>query len=86
MGFASLAFIAVFGTVSGLAVLKRSDGDYSVVPPLIGVVGSVAFFVMLLWFLYTRLPTVFYLVLAIAVVVFAVEGLYLERETIAREL
>ncbi|ESP87443.1 APC family permease [Candidatus Halobonum tyrrellensis] len=81
--FASLAFIAVFGTVSGLAVLERSEGDYSVVPPLVGVVGSAAFFVMLLWFLYSRLPHVFYLVFAIAAVVFAVEGLYFERESIA---
>ena len=80
--FASLSFIAVFGTVSGLAVLEHSEGDYSVVPPLVGVVGSAAFFVMLLWFLYARLPHVFVLVLAIAAVVFAVEGLYFERDAI----
>ena len=80
--FASLAFIAVFGTVSALALLHRDEGDISAVPPLVGAVGSAAFFVMLVWFLYMRLPSVFVLVVLIAAVVFAVEAAYFERESI----
>lgn len=78
--FASLSFIAVFGAVSALALVHREEGELSPVPPLIGAVGSAAFFVMLLWFLYTRLPSVFLLVLAIAGAIFVIEAAYFKRE------
>lgn len=82
--FASLMFIIVFGAVSGLALVNRDDADASFVPPLVGLVGSAAFFVMLLWYLYAQLPHVFYLVLVIAFVVFSIEGVYFKRESIER--
>jgi amino acid transporter len=80
--FASLSFIAVFGAVSALALTRHDEGDYSRVPPLVGAVGSVAFFVMLLWFLYARLPEVLVLVVVIALVVFGLEAAYFERDSI----
>lgn len=80
--FASLMFIIVFGAVSGLALINRDKADASFVPPLIGLVGSVSFFVMLLWYLYSQLPHVFYLVIAIAIIVFSVEALYFKRQSI----
>ncbi|MFB6108374.1 MAG: APC family permease [Haloplanus sp.] len=80
--FASLAFIVVFGAVSVLAFVNREDGDVRAVPPLIGAVGAASFFVMLLYFLYTRLPWVFYLVVAIAVAVFTLEAAYFKRDAI----
>ena len=80
--FASLMFIVVFGAVSGLALVNRDEADASFLPPLVGLVGSVSFFVMLLWYLYSQLPEVFYLVLVIAFVVFSVEALYFKRQSI----
>jgi amino acid transporter len=80
--FASLAFIVVFGSVSALALAERDEADAHPLPPLIGMVGSAAFFVMLLWYLYSQLRSVFYLVLVIAAVVFTVEGLYFKRQSI----
>lgn len=80
--FASLAFIAVFGTVSGLAFANRDEGNIRAVPPLVGTVGSAAFFVMLLYFLYSRLRSVFFLVVLIAVAVFTLEAAYFKRDSI----
>ncbi|WP_135305123.1 APC family permease [Haloarcula amylovorans] len=80
--FASLAFIVVFGTVSALAFVNRDETDIRTLPPVVGMVGSAAFFVMLLYFLFTRLPHVFFLVVVIAVVVFTVEAAYFKRDSI----
>ncbi|WP_224332388.1 APC family permease [Haloprofundus halobius] len=80
--FASLSFIAVFGAMSALTLTNRDRGDINVVPPLVGTVGSVAFFAMLTWYLYAQLPSVFWLVVGIAVAVFTVEALYFERESL----
>jgi amino acid transporter len=82
--FASLMYIVVFGAVCALAFLYREEADISAIPPLVGVVGCVFFFFALLWFLYTRLYSVFVLVVAIAIVVFAVEALYFERDSIRK--
>jgi amino acid transporter len=83
--FASLAFIVVFGAMSALALTVRDaeDVDVNPIPPLLGVVGSAAFFVMLTWYLYSQLPAVFWLVVAIAAVVFGVEAMYFKRETLS---
>lgn len=83
--FASLAFIVVFGTMSALALTVRDADDVDVNPvlPLLGVIGSAAFFVMLTWYLYSQLPAVFWLVVVIAAVVFTVEGLYFKRQRLS---
>ena len=80
--FASLMFIVVFGAVSGLALVNRDEADASFLPPLVGLVGSISFFVMLLWYLYSQLPEVFYLVIAIAIIVFGFEALYFKRQSL----
>lgn len=80
--FASLMFIVVFGAVSGLALVTRDEADASFVPPLVGLTGSVSFFVMLLWYLYSQLPQVFYLVIAIAIIVFSFEAIYFKRQSL----
>jgi amino acid transporter len=81
--FASLMYIVVFGAVCALAFLYREEAGISAIPPLVGVVGCGFFFVALLWYLYTQLYSVFVLVVAIAIVVFAVEALYFERDAIS---
>ncbi|TMT85846.1 APC family permease [Haloterrigena sp. H1] len=83
--FASLAFIVVFGTMCALALTVRDadEVDVNPVPPLVGVVGSAAFFVMLTWYLYSQLPAVFWLVVVIAAVVFTVEALYFKRQQLS---
>lgn len=83
--FASLAFIVVFGTMSALALMVRDSDevDLNPIPPLLGAIGSAAFFVMLTWYLYSQLPAVFWLVVIIAVIVFAVEALYFKRQTLS---
>ena len=84
--FASLAFIVVFGAMSMLALANRDAGDINVIPPLVGTVGSVAFFIMLTWYLYAQLPSVFWLVVVIAAVVFLVEAVYFERQSIGESI
>ena len=82
--FASLAFIFVFGVVSALALARSraDDAPINPAPPLVGAVGSAAFFVMLLWYLYAQLPEVFWLVVVIAAIVFTVEAAYFNRQSI----
>ncbi|KYH24866.1 putative fructoselysine transporter [Halalkalicoccus paucihalophilus] len=80
--FASLAFIVVFGVMSALALAHRDEGDINVIPPLVGTIGSAAFFIMLTWYLYAQLPSVFWLVVIIAAIVFTVEAVYFERESL----
>ncbi|QRV14730.1 APC family permease [Haloterrigena salifodinae] len=83
--FASLAFIVVFGSMSALALTVRDSDDVDVnpIPPLIGAIGSAAFFVMLTWYLYSQLPAVFWLVVVIAVLVFSVEAMYFKRQELS---
>ncbi|WP_254529147.1 APC family permease [Natrinema gelatinilyticum] len=83
--FASLAFIVVFGAMSALALTVRDEEgvDVNPVPPLLGMIGSAAFFVMLTWYLYSQLPAVFWLVVVIAAVVFTVEAMYFKRRTLS---
>ncbi|WP_122089730.1 amino acid permease [Halalkalicoccus subterraneus] len=69
-----------------LALANRDRGTINALPPLVGTVGSAAFFVMLTWYLYAQLPSVFWLVVLIAAAVFTVEAVYFERRSIAQGL
>ncbi|WP_306060698.1 APC family permease [Natronococcus wangiae] len=86
--FASLAFIVVFGAMSALALTVRNEEgvDVNPVPPLLGTVGSAAFFVMLTWYLYSQLRAVFWLVVVIAAAVFTVEAMYFKRQELSEGL
>lgn len=84
--FASLSFILVFGSMSYLAFRQRNHDAVNAVIPAVGTLGAVAFFPLMLYNLYTREPNTFYMVLTIAVVVFAVELLYFERDVIEEEV
>ena len=87
VGFFTAAF-TVLGSLeavvefASLAFVNRDRGAVRAIPPLVGVVGSASFFVMLLYFLYSRLPEVFYLVVVIAAAVFTVEAAYFKRDSI----
>jgi len=81
--FASLAFIAVFGVVSVLAVREREDTLTGVVVS-VGLLGTATFFPLLCYHLVTDRPEVAWTVLVVAVVVGA-ELLYFERETLLEE-
>ncbi|RDI71546.1 APC family permease [Halopelagius longus] len=79
--FASLSFIAVFGGMSWLTFRKRAEfDDVSAAIPLVGVVGTVVFFPLLLYNLYVNSPGVFYTVVVISVLVVGSELFYFERE------
>ena len=80
--FASLAFIAVFGGMSYLALANRDEMDVFAPIPAVGLVGCVVFFPLLLYSLYLNDPPTFYLVLLIGAVVVGVELLYFEREPV----
>jgi len=84
--FASLAFIAAFGSMSYLAFAKRDELDVVAPIPLFGVVGTTAFFPLLLYDLYIQDPETLALVVAIAVLVIGAELLYFEREPIEKRL
>ncbi|WP_158059202.1 APC family permease [Halorussus halophilus] len=81
--FASLAFIAVFGAMCYLAFRERSEiDDFRTPIPIVGMVGTAAFFPLLLYNLYLSSPSTFYLVLLIGVLVVGSELAYFEREPI----
>jgi amino acid transporter len=82
--FASLAFIAVFGVVSVLAVRERED-TLTGVGGGVGVLGTAVFFPLLCYRLVTDRLEVAWTVLVIAVVVVGTELLYFERETLVEE-
>ncbi|MFB6164593.1 MAG: APC family permease [Haloarculaceae archaeon] len=84
--FASLAFITIFGGVSLLALREREQAVATWALPGLGVVGAAATVVALLWHLYATERGVFATVVAIAVVVIAVELLYFEREPLVEEV
>ncbi len=83
--FASLSFIVVFGAMSYLAFRERGD-DVHPVPPAVGAVGALGFAPLMLYNLYGREPGTFWMVLALAAFVVAVELLYFEREYVQQEL
>lgn len=82
--FASLAFIAVFGTVCALALREREGALTGGVAGL-GLLGCLAFFPLLCYHLVTDRPGVAWTVLVVAVVVVGAELLYFEREWLAEE-
>ena len=81
--FGSLAFLAVFGAMSYLAVRERDSEEIFSPIPAFGVLGTVAFFPLVLLHLWTSQRSVFYAVVLITVAVVAVELLYFERDHIA---
>ncbi|WP_276245446.1 MULTISPECIES: APC family permease [unclassified Haladaptatus] len=80
--FASLAFIAVFGGMSYLALKQRDQLDLITPIPVVGLLGTAAFFPLLLYDLYLNSPEMFVTVLLIGAAVIGVELLYFEREPI----
>ena len=78
--FASLTFIVVFGGMSYLALRQRDHEDVSVIPPAIGLVGSVTFLPLMLWNKFTTQRGVFYTVVGLTVIAVAVELLYFETD------
>ncbi len=84
--FASLSFIVVFGAMSYLAVRQRDEDAVNPVVPAVGAVGALGFFPLMFYHLYRSEPGTFYAVLVLAVLVFAVELLYFERDVIESEI
>ena len=80
--FASLAFITVSGIVSAIAITERQQEEITIAIPVIGLLGTVLTFPLLLWHLYTTKLGVFVTVVTIAIVVLTVELLYFERESL----
>lgn len=84
--FASLTYIVVYGSVNVVALVKRDSDQISPIPPVIGLVGSATFFVLLFRYLYLVKRPVFSAVVIIALVVFGIEAVYFEREAIEESL
>jgi len=82
--FASLAFIAVFGVMSALALTQRTDDRVSALPPLLGTLGCATFAPLMFYHLATREPNVFGAVVLTALAVFVVEVTYFERAELVR--
>lgn len=82
--FASLSFITIFGATSALAVTQR-DSVKTALVPVIGVVGSMAAAIALLYHLFTSEFPTFVLVVLLVIGVIAVEVLYFERDLIEEE-
>ncbi|MFB6108356.1 MAG: APC family permease [Haloplanus sp.] len=80
--FGSLAFMVVFGAMSYLAFRQRDEENVSPVIPAVGVLGTVVFFPLLLWHLYTAEPGVFSAVVVLTVAVVALEVGYFERQSL----
>jgi uncharacterized membrane protein (DUF2068 family) len=78
--FGSVAFLVVFGAMSYLGFRERDNDEITPVVPALGVLGTVAFFPLLLYHLWSAQRQVFYAVVLIAVV--GVELLYFEREAV----
>jgi amino acid transporter len=84
--FASLTYIVVYGSVNAIALSHRDSDHISPIPPIIGLVGSITFFVLLLRYLYLVKRPVFTAVVLIALVVFGIETIYFERDVIKTEV
>ncbi|SNZ15907.1 Amino acid transporter [Natronoarchaeum philippinense] len=80
--FGSLAFLAVFGAMSYLAFQQRDHESITPVIPAAGIGGTAVFFVLLLWHLWSAERGTFFVVVAVAAVVVAIELLYFERDSI----
>ncbi|WP_276270549.1 APC family permease [Haloarcula litorea] len=80
--FGSLAFIAVFGAMSYVGWTQRDAEEINGLVPAFGVVGSAAFFPILLYHLFIHQRNTFFTVLLIAAAVLAIELLYFKRESV----
>lgn len=83
--FASLSFIAIFGSISALAVTQRESVVTALIPA-IGMIGAIAAATALLYHLFTSDFNTFMLVLALLIAVIATELVYFERELIEDEI
>lgn len=80
--FASLSFIIVFGAMNFLAVRERASLDANHYIPMFGLFGSLVFFPLMLYYLYTKEHGVFNAVILISIAVILIEFLYFERRSI----
>ena len=83
--FASLSFIAIFGSISALAIPQRDSIATGVIPAM-GALGALAAAIALLYHLFTTEFGTFVVVLALVVGVIAIEVSYFEREAIETEI
>ncbi len=74
--FASLAFIGVFGGVSYVAYQQRDELELHPAIPVVGTVGCVLFFPILLYDLYVHSVSTFWLVVVIGLLVISSELVY----------
>lgn len=74
--FASLSFIVVFGVTNFLAIQKRESLDHNPYVSVVGLVGSLGFLPLMLFYLYTNEHAVFNAVVMLAVAVVGVELVY----------
>ena len=84
--FASLSFIVVFGAMNLLAIRERDSLDVTPSIPIVGLVGSLVFLPLMLYYLYTEEPAVFNAVVLLAVAVISVEVLYFKRASVKEGL
>ncbi len=84
--FASLAFIVVFGMISYLAYRQRDHKEVNAGIPAIGAAGAICFLPLMLYHLYTREPSTFFMVVGLTTFVLSVELLYFERDIIEEEI
>lgn len=80
--FGSLAFMVVFGAMCYLAFRHRDSENVSAVVPAVGVLGTAAFFPLLLWHLYTDQHGVFTAVVLLSIAVLVVELGYFKRRSL----
>ncbi|GAD51958.1 amino acid transporter [Halarchaeum acidiphilum MH1-52-1] len=80
----SIAFLAVFGTMSALAFAERDHAAVNPLPPLVGAVGAACFLPLLCYHLAVHEPETFGFVVLSLVAVFVVELTYFQRTRLAR--
>lgn len=83
--FASVAFALIFGTVNYIC-LRDTDIDRSPWVPGIGLVGTVAFLLLILWHYLRTQPTMLYYVGGIFLAVVVLELVYSERRRLESSL
>jgi amino acid transporter len=84
--FASLAFIIIFGSMSYLAFRESDRPEINSFIPAVGMIGSIGFFFLMFWHLYTAETGTFYSVIIIAALVITVELLYFERDLLKQKI
>ena len=80
--FASLSFIIVFGAMNFLAFRERQRLDINQFIPALGLMGSVVFLPLMVYYLFTKEPAVFSAVGLTTIAVLGLELLYFKRKSI----